>query len=113
MKKKVLLYAMTGEKSCFMHVLLNALDLDAGGHEVRVIFEGASVRLPARLSEEKNPGYLQARDRGLIAGICLACSRVMGVLEQNQALGLPMLDDMMGHAGFRRYLEEGWEVVSI
>lgn len=113
MTKKVLLYAMTGEKSCFMHVLLNALDLKAAGHEVQVIFEGASVRLPALLSEEKNPNFVQARDQGLLAGVCLACSKTLGVYEQNAALGLPMLDDMRGHAGFRRYLENDWEVISI
>ncbi len=111
--KKVLLYAMTGEKSCFMHVLLNALDLKAAGHEALVIFEGASVKLPALLDQEKNPNYLQAKEQGLLAGICLACSKTLGVYEQNAALGLKMLDDMKGHAGFRHYLEEGWEVISI
>ena len=37
----------------------------------------------------------------------------MGVFEVNQALGLPMLDDMYGHAGMKSYLEEDYEVVSL
>lgn len=110
---KVLFYAMNGDKMCFLHVLLNALDLSEGGAEVKIIFEGPSVKLPALLNEEKNKLYLKALDSGLIAGICLACSRALGVYEANAALGLPLLDDMNGHAGMRSYVESGWEVVSI
>jgi hypothetical protein len=111
--KKVLLYGMTGEKMCFMHVLLNALDLHASGHEARVVFEGASVKLPAALAKEGNPVYLKASQAGLLAGICLACSKTLGVYEENLALGLPMLSDMSGHAGIKPFLEAGYEVISI
>lgn len=111
--KKVLYYAMNGDKMCFLHVLLNALDLSEAGAEVKIIFEGSSVKLPSLLNEEKNKLYLKALDAGLIAGICKACSRALDVYETNTALGLPLLDDMNGHAGMRSYIESGWEVVSI
>ncbi len=111
--KKVLLYAMTGEKSCFMHVLLNAVQLHEGGAQVRVVFEGASVKLVKGLEDTQNPVYLKAKQAGLLTGICLACSTTMGVYEDNLASGLPMLSDMSGHAGIKSYLDEGYEVVSI
>lgn len=111
--RKILFYAMTGEKSCFHHVLLNAVQLHEAGHEVKVIFEGASVKLPAPLQGEGNPVYLRAKELGLLAGICLACSKMMGVHEANAALGLPMLSDMSGHAGMKPFLDRGYEVVSI
>ncbi len=111
--KKVLFYAMQGEKMCFQHILLNALDLSEAGCEVKIIFEGASVKLPAVLAEEGNKLYLKALDKGLIAGICVACSRVLGVYEANLATGLPMLDDMMGHAGMRPFVEQGYDVISM
>ena len=104
---------MTGEKMCFQHVLLNALDLAEGGSEVKIIFEGASVKLPALLAKEANKHYLRAIDMGLVAGICLACSHTLGVYDENTALGLPMLSDMSGHAGMRAYVEDGWQVVSL
>lgn len=110
---KVLFYAMNGDKMCFLHVLLNALDLSEEGAEAKIIFEGSSVKLPSLLDEEKNKLYLKAIDAGLIAGICAACSRALGVYEANAALGLPLLDDMNGHAGIRSYIRSGWEVVSI
>ena len=111
--RKVLFYAMTGEKMCFQHVLMNALDLHNAGFEVKIIFEGASVKLPAILKDENNPLFGKALEAGLIAGICFACSKVLGVFEANLALGLPMLDDMYGHAGMKLYLLDGFEVVSI
>ena len=110
---KVLFYAMNGEKMCFQHVLLNALDLNDAGCQVKIIFEGSPVKLPAQLAADGNKLYQKALDADLIAGICLACSRALGVYEANSALGLPMLDDMSGHAGMREYVEGGWQVVSM
>lgn len=104
---------MTGEKSCFMHVLLNAVQLHEAGHTARIIFEGASVKLVPVLEAEQNPVYLKAKKEGLIAGICLACSKTLKVYEDNLATGLPMLSDMSGHAGMKPFLEEGFQVVSI
>ena len=110
--KKTLFYAMNGEKMCFQHVLLNSLDLKDDGGQVKIIFEGSSVKLPAQLASEGNKLYQKALEADLIAGICLACSHALGVYEANAALGLPMLDDMNGHAGMRAYIADGWEVVS-
>lgn len=110
---KILYYGMTGEKMCFQHILLNALDLAADGQEVKIIFEGASVKLVPVFEAESNPLYKKAKDLGLIAGVCLACSKVMGVYEQNQSTGLAMLGDMNGHAGMKRYLHDGYSVISM
>lgn len=110
---KILFYGMTGEKMGFLHILLNALDLSAAGAEVKIIFEGASVKLVSVFEEENNPLYKKAKDAGLIAGICLACSKGMGVLEQNEKTGLPMLSDMSGHAGMKEYISSGYKVISI
>ncbi len=105
---KILYYGMTGEKACFQHILLNALDLAADGREVKIIFEGASVRLVPVFEEENHPLYKKAKDLGLIAGVCLACSKALGVYEQSRRAGLAMLADMNGHAGMKGYLDEGY-----
>lgn len=109
----VLFYGMTGEKMCFLHVLMNAIQLSEAGRDVRIVFEGASVKLVGILEEEKNPLYLKAKTEGIIAGICLACSKVMGVYEQNAATGLPLLDDMSGHAGMKPFMDQGFVVISM
>lgn len=111
--KKVLFYGMTGEKMCFQHILLNALDLNSDGIESKIIFEGASVKLVGVFEEENNPLYKRAKEAGLIAGVCLACSKVMNVYDENLASGIDMLDDMSGHAGIKSYLADEYEIVSI
>lgn len=111
--KKFLFYGMTGEKMCFQHILLNSLDVFAAGNEVKIIFEGASVKLVSLFEEEGNPVYAKAKDAGLIAGVCLACSKVMGVYENNLKSGLVMLSDMSGHAGMKNYINNGYQVISI
>ncbi|MDI9400437.1 MAG: hypothetical protein ACOX2U_02410 [Limisphaerales bacterium] len=111
--KKVLFYGMTGEKMCFQHIFLNALDLVSAGAEVKIIFEGPSVKLVSVFEEEKNQLYQRVKDQGLIAGVCLVCSKMMNVYEVNKSAGLTMLDDMSGHAGMRSYIEDGYTVVSM
>lgn len=111
--KKILFYGMTGEKMCFQHILFNAMDLHTSGMEVKIIFEGASVKLVSQFEKENNPLYRKAKDAAIIAGVCLACSKVLDVYEENLESGLEMLDDMSGHAGMRQYLEQGYEVISM
>ena len=113
MVKKILFYGMTEKKMCFQHILMNALDLHEQGSEVKIIFEGASVKLVPVFLEENNPLYNKVKKLGLIAGVCLACSKVLDVYEQNVESGLEMLDDMSGHAGMKKYINEGYEVISM
>lgn len=109
---KYLFYAMRGEKMCFLHVLMNALDLQANGHDVHIIFEGESCKLPPVLAEEKNPLFLKAMEKGLIAGACKACSAVLKTLEANAEL-MPLLDDMSNHAGMKPYVDQGYQIISM
>ncbi len=111
MNKKYLIYAMEGEKMCFTHALLNARQLKAKGYEVKIIIEGAACKLIQVLEDEKNSLYLELKEDNTIVGVCLACSKVLGVYEANVASGIPMLNDMMGHAGIAPYAEEGYETL--
>ncbi|MDI9491079.1 MAG: hypothetical protein GX145_00945 [Clostridiaceae bacterium] len=109
--KKYLLYAMEGEKMCFLHCLMNARQLKDAGHEVKIILEGKSCALAPQLEKEGNKLYLSLKEDGTIYGVCLACSKVLGVYEENEAAGLRFLDDMNSHAGFTSFAEQDYEVV--
>ncbi len=111
MTGKYLIYAMEGEKMCFLHALMNARQLKAKGHEVKIVLEGAACKLIQVLEAEKNPLYLGLKEDKTIVGVCLACSKVLGVYEANVAYGIPMLNDMTGHAGIAPYAEEGYETL--
>ena len=45
--KKVALFAFNGDPLCFVHVLLNALDMNTRGMTVGIVLEGTSVKLGA------------------------------------------------------------------
>lgn len=109
--KKILIYAMQGEKMCFLHALMNAKQLIDNGYKVSVVLEGKSVALPKTLTDEKNPLFSKLLEEGVIAGVCLACSKMLGSYEDNEALGLKFLADMTGHTGVYPYLEEGYSVL--
>ena len=108
--EKYLFYVMRGQKMCFVHVLLNALDLAEAGNEVKIILEGESVTLPKMLEEEKFGLYLKAKEKNLFAGVCYACSVQLGVIEFNQGLDYPLIKDMNGHAGMKEYIDNGYHV---
>jgi hypothetical protein len=108
--EKYLFYVMRGEKMCFVHVLLNALDLAEAGNEVKIILEGESVTLPKILEEERFGLYLKAKEKNLFAGVCYACSVQLDVLEFNKGLDYPLIKDMNGHAGMKTYIDNGYQV---
>ncbi len=110
--EKFVIYAMRGDEMCFVHVLLNALDLNERGDEVKIVFEGASVTLVPVFEEKQQPLYLRAKELGLIAGVCKACSATLGVLEDVQKTDLTLLDDMKGHAGLRPFVDKGYSVIT-
>lgn len=109
--KKYLFYMMSGQKMCAVHALLNALDLSAAGHEVAIILEGESVKLPEIFELENNPIFKKTRDAGLLKGACRACSVMLASLTYNESAGIPIIDDMKGHAGMRAYTDKGYEVI--
>lgn len=109
------LYAFNGEMMCFVHVLLNALDMKGKGTECTIVFEGASVKLIPELEKKDNPFsalYAKARDAGLIDGACKACSSKMGVLDAVKEAGIPLLDDMSGHPSMSNYMIRGYTILT-
>ena len=112
--KKVVIFAFEDDPMCFIHVLLNTLDMDARGMTARIVFEGRATGLVPELVKEGhklNKLYRKAWDKGLIAGACRACSNQVGVLKEVEAAGVALLDDMNGHPGMAAWYEDGFEVL--
>ena len=112
---KTALFVFNGDPMCFIHVLLNALDLHVHGHEARIVMEGASVTLPSALVKPEHPLsrlFAEARGKGLLEGACMACSVKLGVAVENEKAGVPLIGDMSGHPSMASYLEAGWQVIT-
>ncbi len=110
---KFVIFAFRGDPMCFIHVLLNALDLSQKGHEARIVMEGEAVKLIRELEESANPLYGKVKEAGLFASVCRACSAKMGVLDYNETCGIPLGDDMNGHPSMALYLEQGYQVITL
>ncbi len=113
--KKVVLFVFNGELICFIHVLLNAIEMKTKGYEVKIVIEGSATGLIPEIAKKGNPMhklYNQAKTLDLIDGACKACSNKMGVLEEIKAEGMELLDDMSGHPGMFQYMEQGYEVIT-
>lgn len=112
---KVALVAFQGELTCFIHVLLNALDVTARAGEAKIIIEGQATKLLQELNRPENafhPLYSKTKEAGLIEGVCRACATKTGSLAEAQAQGLRLLDDMSGHPSLGRYLEAGFTILT-
>jgi hypothetical protein len=113
---KVAFVAFKGEAMCFVHVLLNALDMAEKGHDVKIILEGAATQQIAELSDASKPFaqlYAQVKEKGLIAAVCKACAAKMGSLEAAQAQGLPLNAEMLGHPPLAEYVAAGYQIITI
>ncbi|MGE4296431.1 MAG: cytoplasmic protein [Desulfovibrionaceae bacterium] len=113
--EKTALFAFNGELMCFVHVLLNGLDMKAKGYDVAIVVEGAAVALVPQLEQPDtmfHALYVKAKELGVFAGVCKACSAKLGVLEGVQASGLALLDDMSGHPSMSGYMERGYTIIT-
>jgi hypothetical protein len=112
---KIALVAFQGEAMCFAHVLLNALDMQAKGHEVAVVIEGAACGLIPKLAEPGVPfgkQYLDVCQKGLVKAVCKACANKMGGLEAAKEQGLPIDGEMHGHPSLASYVANGYQVIT-
>ncbi len=113
--KKVALFVFNGSPMCFVHVLLNALDLHARGDRVQIVMEGESTQLVEQLAQPDNwlHGLWQkACAQNLVAGACKACAQKLGVRPTVEENSLALLDDMNGHPGMAGFRKKGYEIIT-
>lgn len=113
--KKIALFVFNGDPMCFIHVLLNALDMQARGMDSRIVVEGAATKLIPELAKADHPLHTlweKAKTAGRVDGVCKACSQKMGTLEAAREQGLALLDEMNGHPSMARYQQDGFDIIS-
>jgi len=113
--EKVALFAFNGDLMCFIHVLLNGLDMHERGYDVKLIIEGSATKLIPELIKKGgplHPLYEKAKASGLMEGVCKACSNKMGTLEAVKSEGLVLLDDVSGHPSMAKYMDQGYRIIT-
>jgi hypothetical protein len=113
--KKFALFVFNGDPMCFIHVLLNALDMSDKGYKAKIIIEGAATQLVPELEKKGHPLHqlwTKAKSQRLVDGVCKACAKKMETISEAKNQGLPLLEDMLGHPGMARYREAGFEIIT-
>lgn len=113
--KKTVIFAFRGDPMCFIHVLLNGIDLYERGYEGLVVIEGDAVTLLPRMAEPGHPLnvlYNKSKEIGILYGACLACSKKLKVNKEIEALGIPLVGDMNSHPSMGSFIEKGYRVIT-
>lgn len=112
--KKVALFVFNDDPMCFIHVLLNALDMEDRNYEAKIIIEGSATKLIPEMGKKDHPLHVlweKVKNYGLVEGACKACSKKMEVLHEVEAQDIPVLDEMSGHPSMATYRDDGFEVM--
>ena len=113
---KVVYFAFRADPTCFIHALLNVLDLEEQGMWGEIVFEGEATKLVPVISRSDHflfPLYSQAKSRGLLYGACHACAKKMGVAEAIRQENIPLVGDMAGHPSMSAFIKQDYLVITI
>ncbi len=115
-RKKIAIFAFNGDPMCFIHVLINTIEFQARGHDIKLIIEGSATALIGKLNESNNPlhqHYIKVKEMGLIDCVCKACATKSGTIEEAKKQNLNLCDELFGHPSMARYVEKGYEIIAI
>jgi hypothetical protein len=113
--KKTILFAFRGDPMCFVHVLLNSLDMASRGMGGRIVIEGEAVKILPQIAAPDHflhQLYSRARDKNLFVGACRACSTKLGVANELEQIGVELIGDMSGHPSMAPYIEQDYTVLT-
>ena len=114
-KHPVVLFAFRGDPICFVHVLLNALDLNEKGRDGHIILEGEAVTLVEDMRRPQSylfQLYTKVQEKELIIGACKACSIKLEADKILTEESIPLIGEMGGHPSMADYMDKGYEVIT-
>ncbi|HHB76681.1 MAG TPA: cytoplasmic protein [Desulfobulbus sp.] len=113
--KKTAIFAFRGDPMCFIHVLLNGLDLAEQGMEGKIIIEGEAVKLVPEMAKPDHflhQLFKKAQGQGIIVGACRACSNKLGVAQAVTDTGVELIGAMSGHPAMSEYIDKGYSIIT-
>ena len=113
--KKIVIFAFRGDPMCFIHVLLNGIDLHEKGMGGLIVLEGEALKLVPDMSQPGhmlNMLYEKAKNAGILHGACKACSVKLKVDKAIENQDLPFISDMSGHPSMAAFIKDGYEVIT-
>ena len=112
---KNVFFAFRGDPLCFIHALLNSLDMDDKGMGGNIVLEGEAVTLVNEMAKPDhflNQLYTKVKDRNLIIGACKACSLKLGAVQALETENIALIGEMSGHPSMADYISQGCNVIT-
>ena len=113
---KYIIFAFQGNPVCFIHLLLNALDLHSHGLGGEIVLEGAAIKLIPEISQPGHPlyaNYKKVKELGLFKEVCQACATKLNMVEAAKQAGLTLSGEMSGHPAMSSYIERGYTIITM
>jgi hypothetical protein len=96
-----------------VNALMTAKEFKENDEDVQIIFDGAGTKWVAELSRPDNRSHgLFESVKDKVAGACSFCASAFGVKEDVVATGIPLLEEYRQHPSLRRFISEGFEVLT-
>jgi hypothetical protein len=116
MSNKVAIFVyepLAGDMSRAYRGLKTALEFVQAGDDVAVVFDGSGVETLAAISDTGNNlnGILQ-EIKSNVDGACSFCATSHKVAEAIAAAGYKLLTDFQGEASVRKYVNDGYTILS-
>ncbi|MFX1519143.1 MAG: DsrE family protein [Promethearchaeota archaeon] len=83
---------------------------------VKLIIEGTATQQIKELADPKQSFvnlYEKIKQLGLIDCVCKACSNKMESLTSAEEQELSLCDEMSGHPSMAKYIDEGYDVITL
>ena len=100
---------------CFVHVLLNALNMAENDMRGKIVIEGDAVKLVPEMAKSEhflNQLYNKVREKNLIIGACRACSTKLGVASAIEEEGIELIGTMSGHPAMSEFIRKGYTILT-
>ena len=113
-KFAIVIQAGESDPARALHGLLYAKELHQGGHEAKVVFDGAGTTWIAKMEDpayDYAEVYRQVKEAGLISGACQYCSVAFGQEKAVETAGMTLLGEADGHPSLLSLVDEGYQVL--
>ncbi|NIR51656.1 DsrE family protein [candidate division KSB1 bacterium] len=96
-----------------VNAMMTAKELKENNDEVQIVFDGAGTKWVPTLSNSEHKYHdLFASVRDEIAGVCSYCASAYGVKNGVQTSGVQLLEDFEEHPSLRKYITEGYQIIT-
>ncbi len=105
---------LTEKPVAFVHALLNALEMNKHGYQVKFIIEGPATALVKSLACDDGVFrnfYEEVKEKNIIDCVCRACASKMETTSSTEEQGLRLSGNMSGHPAMTEYIEQGYEII--